>query len=100
LKGEQLLPATHALLVLIFPAQCKITSLIHLVLDVLIGIDTAAGGGISTNLTWQDDSYDEDGFVVERKEGGDFLVIARLNSNVTSYTDSNLAAGTAYCFIT
>ena len=32
MKGEQLLPATHALLVLIFPTQCNITSLMHLVL--------------------------------------------------------------------
>ena len=67
-------------------------------MNVLIDIDTGAGGGISADITWQDDSDDEDGFVVERKEGGDFLVRARLNANMTSYTDSNLVAGTAYCY--
>ncbi|PKH01057.1 hypothetical protein CXF72_18645 [Psychromonas sp. MB-3u-54] len=67
-------------------------------LDVIIDIDTGAGGGVVANIAWQDNSDNEDGFVVERNEGGDFVVMARLNSNVTSYTDSNLVAGTAYCY--
>ncbi|MFT6984905.1 MAG: hypothetical protein ACJAT7_000706 [Psychromonas sp.] len=61
-------------------------------------INTTAGSGIEADITWQDDADDEDGFVVERKENGDFVVVARLNPNVISYTDSNLVAETTYCY--
>ncbi|ABM02317.1 hypothetical protein Ping_0459 [Psychromonas ingrahamii 37] len=67
-------------------------------MNVLINIDTSAGSIVAVDITWQDDSDDEDGFVVERKESGDFVEVARLNSNVTAYTDYSLVAGTAYCY--
>lgn len=65
---------------------------------VVTHIDTSAGGGTAVDITWQDDANDEDGFVVERKESGDFVEVARLNPNVISYTDFNLVAGTTYCY--
>ncbi|HEY2923209.1 MAG TPA: InlB B-repeat-containing protein [Candidatus Binatia bacterium] len=54
----------------------------------------------SFQLTWADNSPDEDGFNVERKTGmnGTFEIIVSLGPNVTSYTDSALADATAYCY--
>ena len=52
------------------------------------------------NLTWMDNSNNEDGFKIERKTGqaGTFALIAARGPNVESYTDSGLADGTEYCY--
>jgi formylglycine-generating enzyme required for sulfatase activity len=47
------------------------------------------------NLRWQDNSYIETGFIIERKSGAsDFLEIATLEANTIAYTDSGFAQNT------
>lgn len=54
------------------------------------------GGSVTDSttveLTWQDNSEDEDGFIVERKAGprGAWVVVATVGSEVTAYTDSSV----------
>lgn len=57
---------------------------------------TTTNGEIS--LTWKDNSDNEGGFEVERKSGTTFAVIAGLGAGVTSFTDSNVTAGTSYVY--
>jgi hypothetical protein len=51
-------------------------------------------------LSWVDNSSDEDGFSIERKVGanGVYSVVATVGANVTTYADTNLANGTIYCY--
>ena len=51
-------------------------------------------------MTWVDTSNNEDGFRIERRTGTDetFVFIANQNANLTSYTDTDLALGTRYCY--
>ncbi len=51
------------------------------------------------DLSWVDNSGDEDGFKIERCPGAgctNFAQIATVGSNVTSYSDTGLAAATTY----
>ncbi len=52
------------------------------------------------NLTWQDNSTNEEGFKIERKTGagGTYIQIATVNANVTSYSDIGLTANTTYYY--
>ena len=49
-------------------------------------------------LTWADSSDNEDGFIIERQivGAGSFEVIDTVNTNDTSYTDSNVTDTTSY----
>ncbi len=52
------------------------------------------------DLSWTDDSKDEDGFVVERKpaSASTYSVIANLGAGASSYADQGLAAGSTYSY--
>jgi N-acetylneuraminic acid mutarotase len=53
------------------------------------------------NLSWQDNSWDESNFMVERCKNascGDFVHIATLAANVTSYQNTHLTSATSYSF--
>ena len=53
------------------------------------------------NLSWADDSENEDGFKIERCTGSgciNFAEIARVGANSSSYVDSNLVAETTYVY--
>src|SRR5262245_18996618 len=54
----------------------------------------------SLQLSWVDNSDNEDGFHIERKVGtnGIFSLLAAVGPNITSYTDDNLASNTTYCY--
>jgi hypothetical protein len=53
----------------------------------------------SAYLSWQDNSDDEDGFIIERKIGlGSFQQIDTVGANVTTYTDLNLQPNSDYTY--
>ena len=54
----------------------------------------------SLQLSWADNSQNEDGFDIERKtgNGGAFLALTTIPANQSSYTDANLSDGTTYCY--
>ncbi|MCX7626006.1 MAG: fibronectin type III domain-containing protein [Candidatus Sumerlaeaceae bacterium] len=58
-----------------------------------------AQSSTSIALTWQDNSSNEQNFILERKKGtGSYAVIATLNANTTSYLDTGLARSTTYTY--
>jgi autotransporter-associated beta strand protein len=58
--------------------------------------------GVATNqinLTWIDNSTNEDGFNLERSSnGGNYSSLAMLAADTTTYADTNLSAGTTYFY--
>ena len=52
------------------------------------------------NLTWQDNSTNENGFQIERKVdvGGSYAEIDSVGMNINSYMDTGLVSGTTYCY--
>ncbi|MGH9861796.1 MAG: fibronectin type III domain-containing protein [Candidatus Acidiferrales bacterium] len=59
----------------------------------------AAVSSSQINLTWTDNSNNEDGFKIERCLGAtcqNFAQIAQIGPNATAYSDTSLSAGTAY----
>lgn len=64
--------------------------------------NNVAGTAVSSaiNLTWSDNSNNEDNFVIQRSSAGiPWTTIATLDANTTSYIDSGLAANTNYNYI-
>jgi predicted secreted protein len=61
----------------------------------------AAASYNQINLTWNDNSANEDGFKVERCTGpgcADFAQIATVGADVTSYSNTGLSASTSYSY--
>jgi hypothetical protein len=67
---------------------------------VISVVATVRVNAASFQLTWVDNSQNEDGFNIERKLGttGTFSLLATVGPNVTSYSDNNLADSTTYCY--
>jgi len=62
-------------------------------------LTATATGATTIALAWTDNSSDEDGFKIERKiSGGNFSEIATPGSNVNSFNDTGLSAGTTYVY--
>src|SRR5688500_5720016 len=84
--------------------MCFISSLGRQIVFVSTLLLTAAAWQTASQaailrLAWIDNSSNEDGFKIERMSpGGGFVEVARVEANVTTYTDSNLAAGASYCY--
>jgi len=76
----------------------RLSLLTLVLLAAMIWGGEAADAGLT--LTWADNSINEEGFKIERKEGqtGTFTQIAMVGPNVTSYSDSGLADGITYCY--
>lgn len=53
----------------------------------------------SVQLQWGDLSDNEDGYVLERMQGdGEWSILARLEANLTSYTDNTIVLGESYSY--
>ncbi|HEY0555161.1 MAG TPA: hypothetical protein VGG20_12900 [Thermoanaerobaculia bacterium] len=63
-------------------------------------VDTVTGNGTLLNLTWQDNSNNEDGFKIERKVGccGAWTEIATVSANATTYSSVGLTCGGTYAY--
>lgn len=65
------------------------------------GLAAAAASSAQINLTWTDNSNDEDGFRIERCTGsscGSFAEIATVAAGVDNYQSTGLTEGTTYGF--
>jgi len=61
------------------------------------GLGASATATDTIQLSWTDNSVNEDGFTIERSPDGlSFGPIASVGANVTGYTDTGLTAGTTY----
>jgi hypothetical protein len=77
---------------------CRQIVLMSTLLLIATGWQTASEAA-SLRLTWSDNSGNENGFKIERMSpNGSFVEVARVGADVTSYTDSELAAGASYCY--
>ena len=50
------------------------------------------------NLSWTDNSDNEQSFQIQRKTTGDFATITSVNANTTTYINSGLTASTTYTY--
>jgi hypothetical protein len=64
------------------------------------GLTTTAVSPIQINLSWTDNSNNEVGFKIERKEGaeGIYSQIATVGLDIAAYSDMGLMPGTIYCY--
>jgi hypothetical protein len=64
------------------------------------GLSATAASSNQINLTWTDNSNNEDGFRIERKTGagGTYAEIATVGAGVTTYQNTGLAASTTYYY--
>jgi hypothetical protein len=61
------------------------------------GLSAGAGSSSQINLAWTDTSGNETGFRIERASaGGAFTAVANVGANVTTFSNTGLAAGTTY----
>ena len=65
------------------------------------GLAATAISQSQINLTWTDNSANEDNFIVARSatSGGPYTDIATLAANATSYSNTGLSAGTTYYYV-
>ncbi|MGQ1945754.1 CBM96 family carbohydrate-binding protein [Geofilum sp. OHC36d9] len=62
-----------------------------------LSVSAVSPSGI--NLVWTDNSINEDGFIIERKTGdGDFMEVATMGVNITSYSETDLESSTNYTY--
>jgi hypothetical protein len=60
-------------------------------------LSASSTNGTDVNLSWTDNSSNEDGFLIERgTDGVNFSQIGSVGQNVTTYTDPGLSSGTYY----
>jgi fibronectin type 3 domain-containing protein len=64
------------------------------------GLVAAAASAKQVNLSWQDRSLNENGFLVERSQNGgkSWTQIGSVGANATSYADSTVSARKAYMY--
>jgi hypothetical protein len=63
-------------------------------------LDAVSVSSTQIDLSWEDNSSTEDGFVIEVDEGntGTFAYLDTVGPDVTSYPDTGLNEGTVYCY--
>src|SRR5437762_5866889 len=83
-------------MVRLFLTRSCLSFLLSLLVSFQIGVAAAA----QITVSWRDNSTNEDGFKVERKQGllGAYAWITTAKANVTSILDTGLTAGVLYCY--
>ena len=67
--------------------------------ETVFSLKAEAVSSSQINLTWEDNSSEEDGFRLERKTGsGEYTEISIIPSNETSFNDTGLDADTIYFY--
>jgi fibronectin type 3 domain-containing protein len=64
-------------------------------------LNASAASNSQINLTWTDNASNENGFKIERCQGSgctNFAQVATVGTNVTSYANTGLTAGTSYSY--
>lgn len=59
---------------------------------------TAAASAPEITLSWSDNSNDEDGFNIERWDGSNYVQIASVGADVTTFTNTGLNYNTSYTY--
>ena len=62
------------------------------------GLNAAAVSSSRIDLSWSDNSNDETGFKIERRDDGGYVQIVMLGANVADYADTGVTSGTTYCY--
>jgi len=62
------------------------------------GLNATAQSGLSIQVSWSDNSSNEDGFRLERDEGAGFVQIQQLAADITSFNDSGLTESVTYTY--
>lgn len=63
------------------------------------GLNATAKSPTAIDLSWRDNSDNEDGFKIERQPSqGSWREIATVGKNTSSYSDSGLSPSTVYCY--
>jgi hypothetical protein len=77
---------------------------IGLILAFVLG-SVGIGEAASATLTWQDNSTNEMGFIVERKSDPagcagvvPFVVLGSVGANIKTYVDATILDNTPYCY--
>lgn len=74
--------------------------LIAIVIIGFLALASASQAAVTLTLTWQDNSDNETGFIVERKVGPATIPteVTRTGINAVTFVDTNLVLGTQYCY--
>ena len=79
----------------------KIWPIVHaFVLLVLCLVESSRASATELRLSWIDNSFNEDGFEIERKIGtnGEFVRIATVEANQSFYADADIIPAATYCY--
>ncbi|GAB4489407.1 MAG: choice-of-anchor D domain-containing protein [Thermodesulfovibrionales bacterium] len=67
--------------------------------DAPTGLNATVVNTNRVDLGWNDNSGNEDGFIVERSvNGGDFAFLGSVGAGVTAYSDTTVTAGNTYSY--
>ena len=61
-------------------------------------LTTSAISSTTVELTWEDNSYDEEGFGIERKTGEEWEVAGTVGVDTETFTDTTLSPETSYTY--
>jgi hypothetical protein len=68
--------------------------------DIEVELQSTMGALPRLQLSWRDNSSDEDGFLIERKIGqaGAYVHLVTLPPNTVTYVDTSVQEGLIYCY--
>lgn len=80
-------------------ADVSTSVLVLMIPDAPTNVSASAPSPTSIDLSWTDNSSNEDGFLIERRvPGGSFAFLAQVGANIVNYTDNSVSPDTAYFY--